>query len=651
MKDKGSSPPPAGTGLRESGNLRFLLAVVLPLFAAMAIAKAFAAGTWEWGSLRFPIKLAIISWHDMLFVAGWVAIGGAALYPSAANSRRAQRIIRFAFLVISALMVFYAMADIWIYQALRMPLTYPLLMMTGEDARSSIDPYLNVFSIGALIAGPLLYLAAVRVLLLRPRLSRRSTYLTLASVVAAYGVLGFFGYSHWYAGGPNEALASNPHWAFLKSAVDAWRGGSRLVQADAGPASYKEDFLTFGQRAAKPPNPRRAQIKNVLVVVLESTGTQFLGVYHSQYPTTPNLQAQERNSLIFNNFYSNDGYTLQSYMPLVLSLYPGVGWEIYASSHPHLSGTSAAETLHERGYRTAYMTGGALDFRGSRHFFDHRGFDLIRGVEDFQKAGVGTMVSSWGIDDPPVFDALFDWIGQAPGKPFFAILWTQQTHHPYTLAPYQKPIDFGVANPASDQGKLLNLYLNDLRIADEQLGRLFAFLQQRNLADDTLVVITGDHGEGFGFPHPWTFHGTALYQESVNVPCIFWNPRIMANRGRSDVVGAHVDLNPTLFDLLGLPAPAAWQGTSLFDPTHPSRAYFSCNTGNLLQGLRDENRKFIYNLTLGREELYDLDADPEEQRNIAQQRPQDCREYRQRLSAWGNFEHNHLKTLIDADPK
>lgn len=638
--------PPARTGLRGSPTLRFLLAVVLPLFAAMAIAKAFAAGSWEWGSVRFPIKLAIISWHDMLFAAGWMGIGAIALYP-AANRRRAQRILRFTFLAISALLVFYAIVDIWIYQALRMPLTYPLLMMAGEDARSSIDPYLNIVSVGALIAGPLLYFAAVRMLLRWPRLSHRSTYITLGSVVAIYGVLGFLGYSRWYAGSPNEALASNPHWALLMSAVDAWGSGSRLLPADAGPASYKGDFLTIGQRDAKPPNPPRGQIKNVVLVVLESTGTQFLGVYHSQYPTTPNLQAQARNSLIFNNFYSNDGYTLQSYMPLVLSLYPGVGWAIYSSSHPHLSGISAAEMLHKRGYRTAFITGGALDFRGSRRFFDGRGFDTIRGCEDFQKAGIGTMVSSWGMDDPPLFDALFDWIGQAPTKPFFAIVWTQQTHHPYTLAPYQRAIDFGVANPASEQGRLLNLYLNDLRIADEQFGRLFEFLQQRNLADDTLVVITGDHGEGFGFPHPWTFHGTALYQESVNVPCVFWNPKIMANRGRSDVVGAHVDLNPTLFDLLGLPAPAAWQGSSVFDPSHPSRAYFSCNTGNLLEGLRDGNWKFIYNLTLGREELYDLNADPEEQRNLAPQRPQDCQKYRQRLSAWANFERTHLKTLID----
>jgi arylsulfatase A-like enzyme len=381
-------------------------------------------------------------------------------------------------------------------------------------------------------------------------------------------------------------------------------------------------------------------------VVLESTGTQFLGVYHGQYPTTPNLQAEEGNALIFGNFYSNAGYTLQSFLPLVLSLYPGVGWEIYASSHPDLAGTSAAQVLHGRGYRTAFMTGATLDFRDSRRFFDRRGFDVVRGCEDFQRAGIGSMVSSWGMDDPPLFDALFDWIRQAPARPFYAVVWTQQTHHPYAMATYQHPIKFALANPTSERSELLNLYLNDLRIADQQLGRLFAFLRQQNLANDTLVVITGDHGEAFGFPHPWMFHGTALYQESVNVPCILWNSKTMAGRGRSDAVGAHVDLNPTIFDLLGIAPPTGWQGTSLLSPAHPPRAYFSCNTGNLLEGMRDANMKFIYNVTLAREELYDLDTDPQEQRNLASQRPDTCREYRRRLSAWGNFERTHLKTLI-----
>jgi arylsulfatase A-like enzyme len=634
-----------GSRPAECGDVHFLLAAGIPAIGMMALAKAFAAGTWQWPSAVFPLKLAIIAWHDLIFLIGWSALGFVGL-KLASRARPARRVMRRAYVILTALIVFYAIASAPIYLALRMPLSYPLLMMANPDARSSIAPYLTPYNVAALVGGPLLYLLSVRALLRWRRLSRRSTSIAVATAVVVYGVVGYVGYLHWYASGPNEALALNPHWVIAETAFDAWMGGSKFLRTESAPPSYRADFLTFGQREPDAPKAPIPSVKNVLVIVLESTSTQFLGVYHGGYATTPNLEAEAANSLIFHNFYSNAGYTLKSYLPIVLSIYPGVGWEVYSSSHPHLAGESAAQALHDRGYRTAYLTGGMLEFRGSRGFFDNRGFDVIRGCEDFQRAGVGTMVSSWGMDDPPVFDALFDWIGQAPDKPFYAIVWTQQTHHPYALAPYQHAIDFPIADPLSSKGKLLNLYLNDLRIADQQLGRVFAFLRNRKLADDTLVVITGDHGEGFGFPHPWMFHGTALYQESVNVPCIFWNPRAMAGRGNSGAVGAHVDLNPTLFGLLGFQPPASWQGHNLFDSNRADRAYFCSDTGNLLTGLREGRHKFIYNMTLAREELYDLGTDRDEQTNIASQFPAACEEYRRRLSSWASFEREHFKTLI-----
>ncbi len=627
----------------------FLVAVGLPAFLAMAAAKAFAAGTWDWWNPRFPFKLSLLAFYDFVFLMGWMALGGLALILSRKHLRL-SRGVRGGFLILSALIVCYGLANIWIYSALRMALTYPLLMMAGEGVRASLSPYVNAYSVAALVIGPVIYLAVVFRLLRAQWPSRRNVHIALAVLILLYGSIGSYGYARWLAGGPTDGLARNPHWALIASTLDHWRGESPAALDVTAPASYQQDFFTFGQRPVLDRNPSRSPvIKNVIVVVLESTGTQFLSVYGSSYPTTPCLQAEAENSLIFRNVYSNAGYTLHAMMPLVLSLYPGTGWKIYPESNPHLPGTSPALALHNRGYRTAFMTGAMLEFHGSRHFFEGRGFDLVQGAEDFQKMGVGAMVSSWGMDDPPVFDNLLSWIAQQPATPFFAMVWTQQTHHPYALAPYQHPRDF-IQSPSGERSELLNLHLNGLKIADEQLGRVFAFLRQHHLEDSTLVVVTGDHGEAFGFPHPWMFHGTALYQESVNVPCILWNPRLFSPGTHSDAGGAHVDLNPTIFDLLGVPPPAAWQGTSLLDRARSNRAYFTCNTGNLLEGLRDGNDKFIYNVTLGREELFDLTSDPNEQNNLAKLQPDRCRQYRQRLSAWATFEQAHLGKLVAASP-
>ena len=83
----------------------------------------------------------------------------------------------------------------------------------------------------------------------------------------------------------------------------------------------------------------------------------------------------------------------------------------------------------------------------------------------------------------------------------------------------------------------------------------------------------------------------------------------------------------------------------MLDPTRPERCYFTCNTGNLLLGLRDGDEKYIYNMTLASEELYDLAADPTEQTNLAASAPQRCKAYRQRLMAWRGFEQQELERL------
>ena len=111
----------------------------------------------------------------------------------------------------------------------------------------------------------------------------------------------------------------------------------------------------------------------------------------------------------------------------------------------------------------------------------------------------GYMASSWGTQDGILVDGLIRWIDSDPNRPFYAMMWTDQTHHPYTLAHDTQVIDF-LDEKKTPHGELLERYLNALRQADRHLGRLFEALRHRNLADDTIVVITGDHGEAFGDP-------------------------------------------------------------------------------------------------------------------------------------------------------
>jgi arylsulfatase A-like enzyme len=178
---------------------------------------------------------------------------------------------------------------------------------------------------------------------------------------------------------------------------------------------------------------------------------------------------------------------------------------------------------------------------------------------------------------------------------------------------------------------------------DQHLSDLFRALRERALAEDTLVVITADHGEAFGGSHGQRGHGFTAYQEDINVPLILWNPRLFPGGDRIDTVGGLVDLSATIADLLGIQPSKDWQGHSMLDPERPQRAYSLASIGEYLFGVRDGKWKYTFEATSGREFLTDLTVDPHELRNFADAEPDICRQLRHRVAAWMDFEDKFLR--------
>jgi len=299
-----------------------------------------------------------------------------------------------------------------------------------------------------------------------------------------------------------------------------------------------------------------------------------------------------------------------------------------------------ANVAHEQGLRTAFLHTGDLSYVGQRRFLENRGFDTILDIRDLGNE----WIASWGGDDRRLVDGLLDWIDQGREKPFYAMAWTTMSHHPYEPRPGQPLIDFFKGNLPEDDYDL-GRHLNTLQQVDHELGRLFDGLRERGLLEETLVLVTGDHGEGFGDPHPTWGHGFRLYQEAIRVPLMIANPRLYPRPQRAPTIGGHVDINPTVTDLMGWPASPTWQGRSLFDPTRPPRTYFYAANEDYLLGVREGDWKYIYNATRGREELYDLARDPDEKQNRAAEEPERCRRLRQRLAAWKDHTGRHLAGL------
>ena len=601
---------------------------------------------------EYLTDISVSSHQDLLFALASGALFQAALWLS--RHRRTLQRSLFALLIVwGVVCVTFAVASIQIFAYLRSPLTYPLLYLAGDmrSMRSSLGAFLDWRIVAGFALVPVLYLAlvwaALRFVKPWPPGRRRRAWVLLAAALLLDIGFGRHLLSGRWSDRSDHLIAASPHYAFLSSCLTELFGlHAQSLNEAFGPEDLK-DFELPLQRpkvslrpfSGKPP-------KNVILIVLETTGTRYLSLYGSKYLTTPSLQAESRNLLLFDNFYCHVGLTANAMAALSLSVYPYMTWREYTVEYPNLPGKTLAQVFKQRGSRTAFIHTGDLEYVNQDQFLKNRGFDLLW---DFRDLGAPSRLSSWGGEDRYLVDAILRYVDQDRATPFYVMAWTIQSHHPYEPSPDQPFIDFfGKDIPTDDYD--LGRYLNTLHEVDRQLGRLFAGLRERKLADDTLVVLTGDHGECFGSPHATWGHGARLYQEGIQVPLVVWNPRLIRKGRHLPTIGSHVDVNPTITDIVGLPADDSWHGRSMFDPGRPPRAYFYAANDDYLLGVRDGDFKYIYNVTAGREELYDLAKDPEEQTNIADQHQVKCQLLRRRVAAWRAHEAQHLAELRAATP-
>jgi arylsulfatase A-like enzyme len=393
----------------------------------------------------------------------------------------------------------------------------------------------------------------------------------------------------------------------------------------------KEDLDDFEGPRTPSRLPRGPRPKSLILIMLESTGTRYLSLYGSPYDTTPRLTAEAAHARVYDNFYCHVGLTANSMAAITLSIYPYMTWREYTQDYPDYPGLTLANLMKGRGAHTAFIQSGDLEYVNERAFMRTRGFDVMW---DHQDLSPGKEFTSWGGEDRIMTDGILRFIDQQPGRPFYVMGWTIQTHHPYEPSPDRKLIDFFKDETPPEDDYDLGRYLNTLREADLQVGRLLDGLRQRRLDKTTLVAVTGDHGEAFGDPHATWGHGARIYEENVHVPFLLWSPALFPKGERSPTIGSHVDINPTLADLMGLASPPSWEGRSLFARGRPPRAYFYAANDDYLLGVREDRFKYIYNATLGSDEIYDLEVDPLERTNISAHHGLKCRQLRQRLAAW-----------------
>jgi arylsulfatase A-like enzyme len=416
-----------------------------------------------------------------------------------------------------------------------------------------------------------------------------------------------------------------------------------------------------------PPAQRGAP--NVLFIVLDTVRAESLSLHGYKRQTSPQIDRLARQGVRFNHARTAAAWTLPSHASMFTGRWP---YELSTRQDQPLDQThpTLAEYLRDRGYATAGFVGNTFfcnSWYGLNRGFLHYEDVAVDLVETIRSSDIGRMLvrklapSSCNRDrihayfnrkDAPTInhDALA-WLATRPdGRPFFVFLNYYDAHDPYLTAE-AAPRHFGltpttVAETAAlrnwlrvDHAKLpartlqvaRDGYDDCIAYLDQQVGHLLAELETKGLLENTVVILTADHGELMG-EHGAYGHGSHLYQQVINVPLVVVAPqRIPSGRVVSTPISLR-DLPATVIDLLGLgqsPFPGrslerCWRSESGRDAEQDE--YLLSETADELsrgpaadepsRALAYQGRVYIRNKD-GREELYDLASDPTESRDLS----------------------------------
>ena len=374
-----------------------------------------------------------------------------------------------------------------------------------------------------------------------------------------------------------------------------------------------------GLQGAAKPQP------NVVVITIDTLRADHLGCYGYKQIRTPNIDALAAESARFERAYTPVPVTLPAHSAIFTGTYPTLsGMHDFSGNKLSPTQPTLASVLKRQGYVTGAVIGSAvLDSRfglnqGFDFYYDH--FDFSR----LQESNLEEMERPGNV----VADVALDWLGKNHASKFYLWMHLYDPHYPYRPpAPYNEQY--------KDRP-----YDGEIAFADAQVGRLISFLKAKGLYGNTLIVLSGDHGESLG-EHGEKTHGFFIYNATLHVPVIVHLPGTTAAKAVPEPVSL-TDLMPTVLQALNIEVPAQVQGRSLltlltakkeedarslYAETFLPRLHFNWSE---LRSLETEKYQFI---EAPKPELYDLATDPGETHNLYADKKAVSGELQARLSA------------------
>ena len=442
-------------------------------------------------------------------------------------------------------------------------------------------------------------------------LTRQSS--TLVAILAGLLILGCGGKSTEKADGAHHATDGTSASVTAKT-IDTSANIQRVSSATKALFSELEKTPV-----ASPVHVAPLKNGNVVLLVFDAMNATHLSAYGYERDTSPFIASFARGGLTLTNHASNSTWTRPSFTTIITGVPKSVhgveasgGWQLPSTI------TTLAERFRSQGYSTAGFSGNPL-VRKSWGF--DQGFQLY---EDPTTRGLKAF--PW---DSIWVDAAIKWLDEISEKqPFFLMMFLTSTHPPYrpprerqhflSQAPkgkliehpwreYKKPL------PKADNLRIQAAYDDEIAYLDLQVRRLMDHLKANGQLDNTVVAMTADHGEMMG-QHNCYLHAYHMWEQNTRVPFIIAAPNLPLKNAMDDRPYIHIDIAPTLLDMVGIPYDDTLKGRSLVktlaapDDFTTRYRYTQVNAhGVRRQMVRNEDWKLIHHDKVDESTEQDLD--------------------------------------------
>lgn len=438
------------------------------------------------------------------------------------------------------------------------------------------------------------------------------------------------------------------------------------IETTPGPKEKDSQLLTFlsepvvaseSPAASDPP-------EQIIVISADALRADHLGSYGYERQTSPNLDAFAKDGVLFENAVSQSSWTLPSFSSLFTSVYPSFHRAYSFDVRPLTSELSLIPEIQDQGYATAA-------FVNNPCLYPLQGFS-----QGFDRYDYGVRSEQDRIEHA------LEWIQRMKNRRFFLMLHLMKPHEPYAAPPpyssaympvSPRKLDTSTRSldeidssckklPDEDLRYLIAQYDGEVLYLDHLLSRFFNRLKQLDVYDNALIVFLSDHGEEFR-EHQRLLHGTSVYQEQIHIPLIMKFPQNYSRKNiRIPRYVETIDVLPTVLDVIRADAPKYVQGKSLLPLI--GRGTSSGKEDLLLSETQIAGKaamvqghyKYVFTTNAKdfeasavpcsvrkKEELYDLQADPRERKDILAQHPEIADHFRKQRLEYENKVSEFLK--------